>query len=293
VSRSVTAGRRGLPSSAAVAAPADRRFRRADIRLGRRRRIGQTIWRTGRIAVPIALLAAALIWGVMLVKTAPLFNVRQVLVRGNTRLSEGDVEALVDGLRGTNILGADLDAYRRQIMDSPWVESVTLSRILPSTVDIRIVERTPMAVARLGQQLYLVDSTGVIIDEFGPQYGAYDLPIIDGLISAPKKGVPAVDADRVGLTARFLVALADHAELRRRLSQVDVSEPRDVRVMLADGPAWLRLGDAKFVERLTTYFELVPTLGDEFTDIDYVDLRFGDHVAVGARGRAAARTAGK
>jgi cell division protein FtsQ len=250
-------------------------------------------WRVGRVVVPLVLLAGTAWWGSAMVTAAPVFSVRQVLVSGNAHLSVADVETLVGGLRGTNILRADLDRYRRQLMDSPWVGSVTLARILPSTVDIRIVERTPMAVARLGQRLYLVDDTGMIIDEFGPQYAAYDLPIIDGLISAPQKGVPAVDADRVRLTSRFLLALAGHAELRQRISQVDVSDPHDARVMLVDGPAWLRLGDDRFVERLTTYFELVPTLGEQFTDVDYVDLRFGDHVAVGARGRAPAPGGGR
>ena len=45
-----------------------------------------------------------------------------------------------------------------------------------------------MAVCRLGDQLYLVDSTGVIIDDYGPQYVQFDLPIVDGLVVAPKDG---------------------------------------------------------------------------------------------------------
>ncbi len=68
------------------------------------------------------------------------------------------------------------------------------------------------------------------------------------------------------------------------MSQVDVSNPHDAVVLVGDDPAWLHLGDTRFVERLTTYFELEPTLKERFHDVDYVDLRFDDHVYVHARG---------
>ena len=42
-----------------------------------------------------------------------------------------------------------------------------------------------MGVGRLGTAAYLIDGKGVIIDEYGPQYAQYDLPILDGLVSAP------------------------------------------------------------------------------------------------------------
>jgi cell division septal protein FtsQ len=57
-------------------------------------------------------------------------------------------------------------------------------------------------------------------------------------------------------------------------------------VMLDDDPAWLHLGDDRFVDRLQTYIDLKPTLRDRFRGIDYVDLRFDERVYV----RAASRT---
>ena len=37
----------------------------------------------------------------------------------------------------------------------------------PSTVEVRVTERVPTAIARQGDQLSLVDSTGQVIDAFG------------------------------------------------------------------------------------------------------------------------------
>jgi cell division septal protein FtsQ len=163
---------------------------------------------------------------------------------------------------------------------------VSLARVLPSTIVIDVVERTPLAIARLGQQLYLVDDTGVIIDEYRADYHDLDLPIVDGLLSSPGAAGPLADVSRVHLAGSLLASLGTRADLGRRVSQVDVSNAHDAVVMFDDDAAWLHLGDQRFGERLNTYLELGPMLHERFQDIDYVDLRFDDRVFVHAKGRA-------
>ena len=143
-----------------------------------------------------------------LVVSASTLQVRRIAVHGNVRLSAGEVQALVDGLRGTNILTANLGSYRRRLLESPWVADVALRRVLPSTVEVFVSERRPMGLCRLGSQLYLIDRTGMVIDEFGPQYAEFDLPIIDGLVRPPSSGQPAIDERRAELAGRVIDALA-------------------------------------------------------------------------------------
>src|SRR4029079_14294257 len=90
--------------------------------------------------------------------------------------------------------------WRKRLMASPWVEEVTLRRMLPSRVDITIRERRPMGIGRLAGALYLVDAHGVVIDEYGPKYADFDLPIVDGLSGRPNAEPNSVD-ERRGLLA--------------------------------------------------------------------------------------------
>jgi cell division septal protein FtsQ len=152
------------------------------------------------------------------------------------------------------------------------------ARVLPATVTIQVTERQPMAVARLADQLFLVDADGVVIDEYGPRYSRLDLPFVDGLLVARKTGGPSVPADRVALAAALIDALNERADIWKQVSQVDVTNPRDAVVMVRDDPAWLHLGDSRFVERMQNYLELRSTLRERFHDIDYVDLRFDERV---------------
>ena len=274
--------RRGLPPAAAgIPAPADRRFRRADFKPARRRRLGQLAWRIGRVLAAAGVILAALSWGTSVVLSSSLLQVNHVVVRGNVRLSVGEVETLLDGIRSENILRVDFDRYRRRLMDSPWVERVTLWRVLPSTVEVRVVERSPMVIARVASQLYLVDHQGVIIDEFGPQYRDFDLPIVDGLITPSAARGSLVAPERIRLLDALVRSLDAHPALRDRLSQVDVSNPRNAVVLLDGDPAFLHLGDTRFVERLQLYFDLAPTLAERLAGIDYVDLRFDERIYVG------------
>ncbi|HEV7635838.1 MAG TPA: FtsQ-type POTRA domain-containing protein, partial [Bradyrhizobium sp.] len=159
------------------------------------------------------------------------------------RLSSGEVRAIVDGLRGSNILTVDLPGYRRRLMGSPWVADVALRRVLPSTVEVFVSERRPMGLCRLGGQLYLVDRFGTVIDEFGPQYAEFDLPIVDGLVRTPASGAPALDERRADLAARVIDAIAPRKDLAQRVSQIDVTELHDAVVLLEGDSALLHLGD--------------------------------------------------
>jgi cell division septal protein FtsQ len=69
----------------------------------------------------------------------------------------------------------------------------------------------------------------------------------------------------------------------RRLSQVDVSDARDAAVLLDGDPVVIRLGYEQFAERLQSYVDVAETLRQRVEDIDYVDLRFGEHVYVRPR----------
>jgi cell division protein FtsQ len=270
--------RRGLPvMTAGVAAPADRRFKRPDVRPARRRRLGQLALRAAKVVLAGALVLGAGAWVTHEILGSRLLAVSHLVVRGNTRLSTDDVQMLLDGMTGQNILRVDFADFRKRLMDSPWVADATLWRVLPSTVGVEIVERAPMAIARLNQQLYLVDDKGIIIDEYGPQYQTFDLPLVDGLVRSPSGTADAaVNPAGTAVTARFIGALGSDADLRKRVSQIDVSDPRDVIALLSDGPTLIHLGDTKFVERLHTYLELAPKLAQQFTEVDSVDLRFDE-----------------
>jgi len=271
--------------SAGVKAPAEKNFRRAKVRPGGKKAsvagVARLVsWRVARWGLAVVVVAYAGYRATALVVHASGLQVRKIVVHGNARISSGEVQAIVDGLRGSSILTADLSSYRRRLRESPWVADVALRRILPSTVEVFVSERTPIGICRLGNALYLVDASGTLIDEFGPQYSEFDLPIIDGLVTSPGSGQPSIDDGRAELAARVIESLAGRKDIAQRVSQIDVRDAHDAVVMLEDDAALLHLGEDKFLERLQSYVDLAPALREQVREIDYVDLRFGERVYV-------------
>ncbi len=262
-----------------VRVPAEKNFRRANVRPGSRRRSRRRwSWRLVRISACVVLVVYAGYRAVDLVASASMLRIRRIAVQGNVRLSGGEIQTLMDGLRGTNILAADLDRYRQRVLESPWVAEVAMRRVLPSTIEVFVSERRPMGLCRMGGRLYLVDRSGTLIDEFGPQYGEFDLPIIDGLVRPPASGQPAIDEQRAGLAGRVLDAVAARADLSQRISQIDVADLRDAVILLDGDPTLLHVGDEQVVERLELYVDLAPALRERVPDIDSADLRYKGRV---------------
>ncbi len=277
----------------AVAAPADKRFRRSHVRPARRR--SPWVTRTlavARLATAVGVLGGAGWYAAQAVNEAPTLHVSQIVVRGNQHLARGEVLALLAGLEGQHLLQTDLEVWRRRVLGSPWVEHATLRRVLPSTVEVVIRERLPIALGRIRGDLYLVDEQGRVIDEFGPNYGQFDLPIVDGLSDHSATGEPVVDPARAGLAASLLRALQGQPALMQRVSQIDVSSAHDAVVLLDQDRALVHLGDEQFVERLQRYLELHEALHARVPDIEYVDLRFDDRIYVRPGTSVVQRTSG-
>jgi cell division protein FtsQ len=266
-----------------VTAPADRRFLRAQVKPGRRHAPWRRWLRLLRRSLAAALLLAAGWWAAMAIAGAPALRVERIAVTGTAHLSKGEVLALVEGLRGRNILFVSLDDWRRQVLACPWVADATLRRFLPRTVEVQIVERRPIAISRVGEALFLVDEHGDEIDEYGPRYADFDLPIVVGLALVGEQRADANER-RMQLASRLLGDMRSRPDLARRISQLDVSDPRNAVVIVDQETARVRLGDERFAERLQSYVELAPHLREQVAAIEYVDLRFGERVIVGLQG---------
>lgn len=267
-------------ASAGHAVATDKRFRRAHVKPSRKRgAAAKHAWFALRLTVLAVVLAYASYRGAALIAASSTLQIGHMTVRGHERMSTGEVLALVEGLRGQNILAADLDDWQTKLLSSPWVESATIRRVLPSTVEITVHERRPIGIGRLGTAMYLIDGKGVIVDEYGPAYADIDLPIIDGLSASPQDG-SIVDVARAEFAARVIGAIASRPEMAKRVSQLDVADLHDAVVILEGDQALLRLGDSDFVARLQQYLDLAPALRERLAAIDYVDLRFDERLYV-------------
>lgn len=88
------------------------------------------------------------------------FEVRHVRVSGVERMNEDRVYERVLGERDRPMPQVDLAAIREDLLQLPWVRDARVSRQLPGTLAIDIVERVPHAVLQKPDHFVLVDAEG-------------------------------------------------------------------------------------------------------------------------------------
>jgi cell division septal protein FtsQ len=262
-----------------VAAPADKRFRRARVSPARKRRWRPSWKSVARVSAASVVVGFALYQTLSFVLASEALTVSKITVQGNQRMSRGEVLGLLDGLSGASIVMTDLESWRQKLLASPWVADAAIRRMFPGTLAVSITERHPIGIGRIKGTLFLIDRTGTLIDEFGPNYADLDLPIIDGIgVNVEADG--SADEARAALAGRLMSDLERRPGMAARVSQIDVSDRRNAVVLLKGDTAFLRLGDERFSERVQVYLDLLPALRERMPGIDYVDLRFGERVVV-------------
>ena len=215
----------------------------------------------------MALLAVAGAWTAwQRVFASDRLRVGRLEVRGSHFLSEGEVRELVGPAVGESILALDIEALKARLRASPWVADATVTRALPDTVRVEIHERVPLALAEL-DRLYLMDEDGGLIDIYGPRTGAFDLPIVRGLLGVEEES-------RRDRARRAGALLADLAELGSEISEVYVEPSGDLRVVLRGPGEVLLFGDPPYRQRLVTFLSLRRDLAEKAPGAEQFDLRF-------------------
>lgn len=156
----------------------------------------------------------------------------QIEVTGNHYVAR---EAVLDRFyvdRGHSVVRVPLEARRAEIEKLAWVESASVERILPNRIRVAITERTPIAFLRSGAQLALIDAQGVILDR--PADQDFQFPIVSGTAD----NVPLEERARRMQTYQEFMKDADlvRSEASDHVSEVDLSNPRDLRAVMAGFP---------------------------------------------------------
>jgi cell division protein FtsQ len=88
------------------------------------------------------------------------FEVRRVDVRGVRHLNELKIYERVLAERNRAMPLVDIAGLREELLQLSWVEDARVSRQLPDTLVIDVLERTPHAVLRKADKLVLIDAGG-------------------------------------------------------------------------------------------------------------------------------------
>ncbi|MDE1160968.1 MAG: FtsQ-type POTRA domain-containing protein [Acidobacteriaceae bacterium] len=218
-------------------------------------------------------------------------------ISGNEHLTRSQLLSVFGSDLERNIFKVPLTERRADLERLPWIQHATVMRLLPNHLRVSVTERTPVAFVRQGTQIGLVDESGVLLDM--PQDAAgdphYSFPVLTGLNPGDALSTRAA---RMQVYAKFMQALGgDSAEGKKRtetLSEVDVSNPEDVKALVAmnGSDVLVHFGDEQFLDRYNEFAQHLPEWRAQYPKLSSADMRYERQVvlemAPGAGTQAAA-----
>ena len=108
-----------------------------------------------------------------------LRSAEQIEIQGNRFVPEDAVTEKFSADMGHSVVRVPLTERRESLETLPWVEQAHVQRVMPNRLRVEIVERTPVAFLRTGNDLSLVDAQGVILER--PADGEFKFPVVEGI----------------------------------------------------------------------------------------------------------------
>lgn len=190
------------------------------------------------LTVSVGLLA-----GYRWLTTIKYFSLQHVTVSGCSRLPEAHIREVAGLTPGINVLSLSLDRIRAELGREPWIDSVSVKRVLPGTVEVAVHEKTPSYLVQYQGTLYYADEAGRIIDKVEP--GQF--------VSLPQIEIESGMEKRLGVLAELRRAIAEH-RVPFELSQIAwlrLSWGRGLEIRLMDSGIVLCLGSKQWQRNLS------------------------------------------
>jgi cell division protein FtsQ len=200
-------------------------------------------------------------------------------IAGLQNVTRSQVMEVMGGDIGRNIFFIPLDQRKKQLEQIPWVASASVMRFVPNRVEIEIQERTPVAFARVGSRILLIDGAGTLMD-LPAGKKKYSFPVILGM----NPGEPLSTRNARMKIYNDLITQLDSggAHYSQELSEVDLSDSDDVKVLANNpqGEVLIHLGSSNFLERYKTYEAHAQEWRQQFDQLESVDLRYERQIIV-------------
>jgi cell division protein FtsQ len=199
-------------------------------------------------------------------------------VGGMENVTKAQIMEVMGADIGRNIFFVPLAQQKAQLEQIPWVESASVMRFVPNRLRVEIHERTPVAFARVGPRIFLIDAGGSLMEL--PQKRKYSFPVILGM----NPGEPL--STRIPRMKAYNELVRDldsgGARYAQDLSEVDLSDLENIKVRVNDphGDVEVELGSKDFLSRYKTYVSHVQEWRQQFQKLESVNLRYDNQVIV-------------
>lgn len=222
-------------------------------------------WKSGIKVFLFILLLLASIFSVNQLKETQQFPIKQVKIYGAKHLDRQNMQNFLQPLVSKGFFAVEIDSIKERIMQMPWASEVSVRRVWPDQIMITIAERD--AIARWNT-MGLLSANGEI---FNPDVNTYptDLPTLIG-----------PDGTQIQMLQFYSKINNLLQPLHLKIARLELTSYLSWNVVFNDGMK-VNVGYKDVLTRINHFVKVYPKIvGKRATDVDYVDLRYPNGLAV-------------
>ena len=207
-----------------------------------------------RTIILIGILIGTLIY----ILLSPLFNIKDVTVTGNNKLSKEEIISLSEIRTEENIFKTSKNDIKNRIKTNPYVENVKIRRKLPDKVEIIVVERVATYMLPFANSYVYINNQGYMLEITSQKA---NLPIITGF-STPEEnlheGERLLSEDLVKLGEVLQIIESANANgIQELITKIDISNRQDYTIMLEKEKKLVHMGDVSNLSTKMSYINKI------------------------------------
>ena len=230
-----------------------------------------------RIILNSTILLIILYSSLFYVKHINLFAQKKIVVLGNEYVKENTILSAISMDQEGSIFSYDLGTLKNDVESIEFIKSVKVSRILPSTLMVEILERSPIVLVLLDDDKYFFDEDQNPLLATKEAINFFPVPIMMFDNDKPLK----LGDFELTKALRFInKSKVNHSQLYENLSEVRYKNNN--LSLITDERTKIDLGDKKVIYKINILKEFQNTVNNKHSlnDYAYIDLRIDNQIIV-------------
>lgn len=203
-------------------------------------------------------LIVSLIIAIIYFMLSPIFNISEIKVNGNEKITENQIISLSEIKLGDNIYKTSKKEVVSNIKQNPYIESVNFKRNLPNKIELNIEERKATFMLEFSNSYVYINNQGYIL-EISPE--KMDGQIITGFTTETDQihegnRLCNEDLEKLDMVLKIMDS-ASRNSVTTLITKIDISNKYDYKLILESENKTAYLGDASNISTRMLYLKSI------------------------------------
>lgn len=191
------------------------------------------------------ILIVLLVGAILFFLSTPIFNISQISITGNSKVSTDTIEELSQMKLGDNIYRLSKNQIQKNIKENPYIENIEIKRKLPSELQIIVKERQATYLLEMGGGFMSMNNQGYLLEK---ETEANGLPILVGVSTKMEnwiEGQRLEEEDLIRLeTVLKIMDSINVKGITEKVSKIDMTNKQNYTLLFEEEGKTVYLGDA-------------------------------------------------